>query len=96
MPIGIRHYFYLNEDSRIFVNGSFIVEYCYDSTVEYISGPELELKSRSNFAFGLGYKYNDRYGFELRYQTSREILRYEIYLKSEYKTISAILVYSIF
>ena len=75
IPVGVRHYFFLNENSKIFINGSFIFDLSNDSVIDFESGTDLEIKTRNNLAFGIGYKHNDKYGLELRYQTSREILK---------------------
>ena len=96
IPVGIRHYFFLNENSKIFINGSFIFDLSNDSVIDFESGTDLEIKTRNNLAFGIGYKHNDKYGLELRYQTSREILSNYIYWSSDYSTLSVIFGYSLF
>lgn len=97
LPIGVRHYLFLNENSKLFINGSFIFEISSkNSIINFESVTDLEIKTRNNLAFGLGYKHNDRYSLELRYQTSREILSDFLYWNSDYKTFSVIFGYSIF
>ncbi len=96
LPIGLRHYFFLNENSKIFMNGSFIIDLSSNSIIDFDSGSDLEIMTRNNLAFGLGYKYNDKYSLELRYQTSRHILGNYIYWTSDYKTVSIIFGYSLF
>ncbi|MFB1040707.1 MAG: tRNA modification GTPase, partial [Polaribacter sp.] len=56
----------------------------------------LDVKSRNNLAFGIGYKLNDKYGLEMRYQTSREILSDFVFWNSNYNTLSIIFGYSFF
>ena len=90
LPIGIRHYFFLNDNSKIFVNGSFIADFANGT----IAG--LEIKSGVNFAFGIGYKNNDKYILELRYHTKRDLFRNYQFWSSNYNTISVILGYSLF
>jgi hypothetical protein len=96
IPVGIRHYFFLNENSKIFINSSFIIDLSSNSTIDFSSGTELEIKTRNNLAFGIGYKHNDKYSLELRYQTSREILSDYISWSSDYNTLSVIFGYSLF
>ncbi|MDB4334750.1 porin family protein [bacterium] len=96
LPIGVRHYFFLNEDSKLFINGLLILDYSYNSIIDYFPGEDFEIGTRFNFAYGLGYKYNDRYSLELRYQTGREILDNYLPLRSDYKTLSVIFGYSLF
>lgn len=96
LPIGIRHYFFINNNSKLFINGSFILDITSNSTISYDNGAELEITKSSNLGFGIGYKQNDKYSLELRYHTSREILNgYQSYY-SEYKKLSIILGYSLF
>lgn len=96
LPIGIRHYFFLNEDSKIFVNGSYVFDFSGNSIIEFENNDDLPIESKSNIAFGLGYNHNSKYSLELRYHTSREILNNFVFWSSEYNTISLIFGYSIF
>ncbi|RIH62758.1 porin family protein [Mariniphaga sediminis] len=96
LPIGIRHYFFLNDNSKVFVNGSFILEYSGKSKIDYVNSIILEIKTGINFAFGLGYKYNNRYSVELRYLTDKDFFRNYMYLKNDYKTLSVVFGYTLF
>ncbi len=96
-PISLRHYFFLKNNSKIFINVSYILDLSSKSSIEF-SGKykPLEIKTRTNMAFGIGYKKNDRYSLELRYQTNREILSDYTYWNSEYGTLSIVFGYSLF
>ncbi|WP_205635393.1 hypothetical protein [Flavivirga aquatica] len=96
LPFGVRHYFFLSENSKIFINGSFIFDFSSNSTLEYDPGQDLKIKRRNNLAFGLGYKYNDRYSIELRSQINREVLSDYLSWNSNYSTLSVIFGYSLF
>lgn len=96
IPIGVRHYFFLNEQSKIFINGSFIFDISSNSIIDFSSGTDLEIKTRNNLAFGIGYKHQDKYSLEFRYHTSREILGDFVSWSSDYKTLSVIFGYSLF
>ncbi len=96
-PIGIRYYLYLNNNSKLFVNGSYVYDINSNkSTIRLDSETNVEINSRHNLAFGLGHKFKDKYSIELRYQTTRTILSNYIYWDSDYQTFSVILGYSIF
>jgi hypothetical protein len=41
IPIGVRHYFFLNENSKVFINGSFIVDISFNSIIEFEDNPIL-------------------------------------------------------
>ena len=96
LPVGVRHYFFINEKSKIFINGSLLFDFSRDSNINFEVRPDLEIESRYNFAFGLGYKYNDRYSLELRYHTDRDLLWKNFTWSSKYNTFSLIFGYKIF
>jgi hypothetical protein len=98
LPIGLRHYFFLNENSKIFINGSVVIDFNDNSLIDFETDydTDLEIASSWNLAFGLGYKHNDRYSLELRYQTNRDVLSDYSYWSSDYKTLSIIFGYSLF
>lgn len=103
-PVSLRHYFFLNHNSKIFINASFLIfilDLPSKSFVEYKRADNstlnfFKIDSRNNPAFGAGYKLNDKYSVEVRYQTERELLgRYPVW-NSDYKTFSVIFGYSLF
>jgi hypothetical protein len=103
VPVGLRHYLFLNNNSKIFINASIIFDLSLKSSIEFTGDTgsagnisSLEIKSESNFALGIGYKQNDRYSLEIRYQTNREILSNISAWSSGYKTLSIIFGYSLF
>lgn len=101
IPISFRHYMFLNKNSKIFINASFIYDVSSKTTIELKRADNtnystLDIKTKNNLAFGIGYKLNDKYGIEMRYQTSREILKEYSYWNSDYNTVSIIFGYSLF
>ncbi|MBQ0907956.1 porin family protein [Flavobacterium sp. F-328] len=101
IPITFRHYFFLNKNSKLFLNASYIIDLPSKSTVEFTrndgsSFNTLDIKSRNNPALGLGFKQNDKISVELRYQTTREILGNYVFWNSNYNTVSFIFGYSFF
>ncbi|WP_298546280.1 tRNA modification GTPase [uncultured Aquimarina sp.] len=102
IPLTIRHYFFLNNNSKIFINASYVIDISSKSSIHFTRNDgsninSLEVESRNNFALGIGYKQNDKYSLEVRYQTDRDILgNYVRSWSSKYKTLSIIFGYSIF
>jgi hypothetical protein len=101
LPIGVRHYFYLNDKSKLFLNLSYVTDFASNSTLEFYRQDNslhssLDVKTRGNIAAGVGFKFKDTFGIELRYNTRREILGDYAYWSSDYKTVSMILGYSLF
>jgi hypothetical protein len=91
LPIGVRHYLFLNNNSKIFINGSFISDFVLNSKVR-----NLDLNTSINFGMGVGYNYNNTYSLEFRYQTSRNLAKNYVLRNSDYKTISLIFGYTLF
>jgi hypothetical protein len=101
LPIGMRHYFYLNDKSKLFINISFVYDFEINSSIEFIRKDntlisELEIKTRVNTAFGIGYKYKNRYSIETRYNTNREILSDYQDWQSGYKSLNVYFGISVF
>ncbi|PKF74916.1 PorT family protein [Chryseobacterium sp. PMSZPI] len=95
LPIGVRHYFFLNDRSKIFINAAYLLDFSMNSSIEF-KHSNLEISAVSNFIFGAGYKYNDKFSAEVRVGTSRNLLRNYVYLSSDYTSVSFILGYTLF
>ena len=101
VPLGIRHYFFINSTSKVFINASYVLDFSFKTSIEQKRSDNsnfksLKIDSRNNLAFGMGYKLNDKYGLEFRYQTSREVLGDYVFWSSDFKTVSIIFGYTIF
>jgi len=101
IPLGIRYYFFLSENSKLFLSAAHIIDISSKSIVEYTrpngkSFVKLDSDTRSNFSVGLGYKYNDKISVEFRIQNSRDTLTEYSFIKSDYNTVSVIFGYTIF
>ena len=101
VPLGLRHYIFINTNFKIFVNISYIFAFNTKSYIE-LKGVDnspfktLEIKSRNNLGVGLGFKFKDKYSLEIRYHTSRNILGDYLYWQSNYNTFAIMTGYSIF
>lgn len=78
--IGVRHNFFLNEKSRIFLNANFGMEFPMSSnirTATLFARQDLDIKGSiidNYWALGMGYKYNDKISLELRYNIEQNLL----------------------
>lgn len=95
IPFGVRHYFFLNDQSKIFINGGYMVSVNLNSSIKR-QYSDMKIESGNNLFFGAGYKYNDKFGIEFRVNTSRNILRNYSMWKSNYNSVSLILGYTLF
>ncbi|GGZ21772.1 hypothetical protein GCM10007049_13160 [Echinicola pacifica] len=101
LPFALRHYFFINPESKIFVNGGPVFDFGLNSYLQYLrpDGSEYnynDLIGNVNLAIGSGYKYKDRYSLELRYFTSRILLGKVVSYESKYHAFSVIFGYTLF
>ena len=101
LPIYIRHYFYLNDDSKLFLNGGLILDKPLNGKIEYNKLPDnpvrvLDIDGTSSFLIGAGYKMKSKIGIELRYLTNRSLLRDYTFWSADHSTLSLVLGYTIF
>jgi hypothetical protein len=98
---GLRHYFFLNDKSKIYINPLFVYEFDFNSTIKIIRFEEfvqedLQVKSKINMAAVAGYKYKNKYSMEIRYYTKRELLVPYTHWSANYNSFSVTLGYTIF
>lgn len=95
LPVGIRYYSFLNNNSKLFVNFQYIVEFQLNSKVNFPPFGDLDVRSTKSIAMGLGYKYKNKYSVELRYST-KDILNEGAYFSSKLTSASLLFGYTIF
>lgn len=96
LPLGLRHYFFINKNNKIFLNASLVINYAFNSAVFSDVNSDIKIVSKVNGAFGLGYKLMDKYLLELRYFTNRDVLFGYNNYKSDFKSFSLIFGYTLF
>ncbi len=99
VALTIRHYFYINNNSKIFLNGSFVSDFPSGSIVYKVRDvvrEELKPSGSVNFAIGAGFKFNNKFSVEARYYTNRNTINHLIDYSSTYNMASIILGYTIF
>ncbi len=101
MPLGLRYYFILNQNSKIFVDASYGYEFPLGSKLQYQykSAPnldsDLEMHNSGIIICGLGYKYAGKYSVELRYNKNQNLLGEYPYWNSDYTNFSLIFGYTL-
>jgi hypothetical protein len=101
-PISLKYFSYLNNNSKIFANISYnVFSLDLKSSIEYTrednsTYKKIDITSGNYFAFGIGYKYRNKYSLELRFIPKREILKNNPSWGADYKTTSIIFGYTIF
>lgn len=105
IPLSVRHYMFINDKSKIFINAGINLltlktSSAKDFTMDYDGYvfDRLKLSSSQAFksaVFGIGYNYNNKYIIEARYNTAMNLLE-EKGPKANLKYASIILGYNIF
>ncbi|MFH6604924.1 tRNA modification GTPase [Maribacter algicola] len=97
LPIGIRHYMFLSKGSKLFLNGSFVLDFpSKNSFFDYDTVSDVDMRYSPNLALGLGYKSNDKISIEIRFYSNRDVTKHWQTSKSTYKAFSIIAGYSFF
>lgn len=102
LPVSVRHYLFLNKNSKVFLNISYVPDFILNGTFEVkstVSEDTLEKKdfdSTASFGFGFGYKYQNRYSIEFRHYTNREMFKNDFSVESTFTSSSIIIGYTIF
>ncbi|MBY0066053.1 outer membrane beta-barrel protein [Empedobacter falsenii] len=100
IPIGLRHYFFIDNQSKIFINAQFMFSLDLDNELNLYRGNQLyktmEINSRTNFVFGFGYNYNKKFNVEFRVYTHKNIMDEMLWRSSKMQNFSFILGYNIF
>lgn len=94
-PFGIRHYMYINDTSRLFLNGAFVISNDLSDVIDYSPDRflDLEIRTQLTYYFGLGYDFNSTFSIEARYYVPREILGNFISTRGTFNSAGIILGY---
>jgi hypothetical protein len=93
IPFGLRHYMFVNENSKLFINSSFVFDIPVNSKVT--GENNYDISTVLNYSLGIGYKYKDKISLELRTFTNRDLLGYTTRV-GDFQSSSLILGYTIF
>lgn len=100
VPIGVRHYMFLNEKSKIFISAAYSFDLGSNTKITYTNKTgnnitSFEGNSSGNLAFGLGYNFRNKFNVEARLNTKKELVNYNSY-SAKYNAIDFIFAYTIF
>jgi hypothetical protein len=91
IPVGLRHYFFLNEQSRLFINGLLVLPMSGESAIT-VYNVSYEVTATPSLAIGGGYSIG-RFSGEARFYRNKDILNDHLYLEATYSRWSFILGY---
>lgn len=84
LSFGVRHYFYVTQNSKIFINAGYTPTVKLDSQF-FQNTTELEVSKSANGFIGAGFNYS-RYSLEARYNFNRNFLQDYSYWSSDYSS----------
>jgi len=94
IPIGIRHYIYLNEKSTLFINSFAIIDFSLNLEINHRNSFTFTNDTPLlNFSLGAGYEYQSKYSIEVRYLTRRNLLNDSINFSSDLRGVTILLGY---
>lgn len=103
IPIGARYYFFLDKNSKIFMEGVMnVAEFeLGENTIRYAipgttSEKIVDLKSKINFGFGIGYSYKNKFVISLRQYSNKNLSEEYQFINLNYKNLSIMAAYNIF
>lgn len=102
IPIGLRHYFFITQKSKIFMNAMAVIDITLESQMDQrLVGGEVyntfEISTKPHAAVGTGYVFNNKYGAEIRYFFKSNIASgYPDIYRINYSAVSFILSYNVF
>ncbi len=102
VPVGVRHYLYLNDKSKLFINAAFALDLTLNSSIDFSNEQgsltqDIDLGGQGgNLVLGLGYDYNNKFNFEIRYGFNRQVVDTFVSNRSDFNSFSFIFGYNIF
>jgi len=101
IPLGVRHYMFLNDKSKLFIDAAYVVtmavgesqlSYRYNTANALTS--EMKISKSANFCVSAGFCY-ERYSASVRYGSTRQLLGNYLVMGADYATVGIILSYSL-
>lgn len=96
IPLGVRHYFFLKNKSKIFLNAAYVFDLPINQDIDFEKTQSLKISTINNLTVGVGYDYKSKFNIELRYGFTREVLNPYVYWSSNYTSASLIFGYTLF
>ncbi len=100
LPIGLRHYMFLNDHSKLFLNAMISLNFTTSGNMVFYRDrtkiDDLDISAPSGYAVGFGYNYKNKISLELRYNLARNLLANYNEWKANYSSYGLLASYYIF
>lgn len=74
VPIGLKYYFFLNDNSKLFLKGAIAANIIGNENIISIGQSRYGVDPKTKFSFTGGFDFKDRLSFEVRFQTPQKII----------------------
>ncbi len=96
LGVGVRHYFFLPDQSKIYANFGYHYAIVTSGSIEFSNySPELEISGNGNFSLGVGYKRN-KISIEVLQSFNRSIISNYAFWAADFSSTSLVVGYTIF
>ncbi|WP_395048325.1 tRNA modification GTPase [Flavobacterium sp.] len=98
---GVRHYMFLNDKSKLFINGAFVNSISLNSKIAFNNNINnanysIDIRPATTVSFGFGYRYINKFSVEFRYGLEQDLLGNYRQWYSSYNLSSLVFGYTIF
>ncbi|WP_340064834.1 hypothetical protein [Ascidiimonas aurantiaca] len=93
--LGIRHYMFLSDKVKLFINGGMLADYPISSSLDYEESDDFKMSSTVSTFVGLGVNVLGKVNLELRYMSDRDINKNLVAIGNDYKAYAIVLGYTI-
>lgn len=100
IPLGVRHYMYLNKNSALFLNAQYVIAVTSGSSkvdLRRADGSqynEFKIQESPTAVFGAGFNYRGKFSTEVRFTTGHSLLHNAPAWVSDFKTVSFVVGYN--
>lgn len=96
IAVGFKYYMFISDNSKIFLEGSYIIPKVLNSDIHDERGAyDLEAKLSGRIGYGIGYSFKNKFNIELKH-SSTNIFENYVFLESKYNMTSLVFGYTIF
>ncbi|MDT7833227.1 outer membrane beta-barrel protein [Flavobacteriaceae bacterium S356] len=80
IPVGLRHYMYLNDNNKVFLNAGVIFDMALSDEIVFENRVDaLKIEASSSFFIGIGYEFKGKYSIEIRHNASSRLSQFALY-----------------
>lgn len=83
LPVGLRYYMFLNEDSKLFVNAFLVQDFAFNSFY-YLNKARFAIKPSLSGQLGFGYKFREIANVELQISSPKKLARTITFFNTNY------------